>query len=155
MSKHEAKLSVTLPMEVAFFDVDAYSIVWHGNYPKYFEIARCKLLEKIGFTYTDMEEIGHFYPIVDLQTKYIRPLRFEQKFEISAFLKEWEHKLVIDYRIIDSETKDVVTKGQTTQFAVKMPEELTLFDAPKQLIEKVNLAFQKLSDEITNYDNNN
>ena len=146
MKNNKIKLSVTLPMEVAFFDVDAYRIVWHGNYPKYFEIARCKLLEKIGFTYRDMEEIGHFYPVVDLQTKYIRPLRFEQMFEVTAELKEWEHKLVIDYRIVDSGTNDIVTKGQTTQFAVKMPEEVTQFDSPYQFIEKVNLAFKKLSD---------
>ncbi len=53
-------------MEVGFFDVDSYRVVWHGNYPKYFEIARCKLLDKIGFTYADMEETGYFYPVVDL-----------------------------------------------------------------------------------------
>lgn len=141
------KLSVTLPMEVAFYDVDSYRVVWHGNYPKYFEIARCKLLELIGFTYADMEGTGFFYPVVDLQAKYIRPLRFGQKFEIVAELKEWEHKLVIDYRITDVESGDIVTKGQTTQFAVKMPEEITQFDSPKQLIERVDVAFKKMLNE--------
>ncbi|MEB8432450.1 acyl-CoA thioesterase [Cocleimonas sp. KMM 6892] len=139
-------LSVTLPMEVGFYDVDSYRIVWHGNYPKYFEIARCKLLSKIGFTYADMEETGYFYPVVDLHTKYIRPLRFEQQFEITAELKEWEHKLVIDYLIVDVTTRDVFTKGQTTQFAVKMPEEITQFDAPKQLLDSVDAAFKVLAD---------
>ena len=137
-------LSITMPMEVDFYDVDSYRVVWHGNYPKYFEIVRCKLLDKIGFTYADMEETGYFYPVVDLHAKYIRPLRFEQKFEITAQLKEWEHKLVIDYRIVDVVTRDVVTKGQTTQFAVKMPEEITQFDSPKQLIESVDAAFKKM-----------
>lgn len=141
------KLRVTLPMEVGFYDVDSYRVVWHGNYPKYFEIARCKLLDKIGFTYADMEEIGCFYPVVDLHAKYIRPLRFEQKFEITAQLKEWEHKLVIDYRIVDVATRDVVTKGQTTQFAVKMPEEITQFDSPIELIESVNAVFKRMLEE--------
>ena len=127
-NKSTPQLNVKLPMEVGFYDVDTYRVVWHGNYPKYFEIARCKLLDKIGFTYADMEETGYFYPVVDLQVKYIRPLKFEQKFEITAELKEWEHKLVINYLIIDKETQDVVTKAQTTQFAVKMPEELTQFE---------------------------
>ncbi|MGN6981510.1 acyl-CoA thioesterase, partial [Neisseria sp. P0009.S007] len=27
--------------EVPFFDVDAMHIVWHGNYVKYLETARC------------------------------------------------------------------------------------------------------------------
>lgn len=145
--KARPTLSVRLSMEVAFYDVDSYRVVWHGNYPKYFEIARCKLLDKIGFTYADMEEIGHFYPVVDLHAKYIRPLRFEQKFEITAELKEWEHKLIIDYRIFDAVSRDVVTKGQTTQFAVKMPEEITQFDSPKQLIDRVDVALKKMLDE--------
>lgn len=132
-------------MEVAFYDVDSYRVVWHGNYPKYFEIARCKLLDFIGFTYSDMEETGFFYPVVDLQAKYIRPLRFAQFFEITAELKEWEHKLVIDYRIVDKASGDIVTKGQTTQYAVKMPEEVTQFDSPKQLIERVDVALKKIS----------
>ncbi len=53
-------ISISMDMDVAFSDVDSYRIVWHGAYPKYFEIARCKLLEKIDFTYNDMEAAGYF-----------------------------------------------------------------------------------------------
>jgi len=34
---------------VPFFDVDSMNIVWHGHYVKYFELARCQLLELFDF----------------------------------------------------------------------------------------------------------
>jgi len=39
-------IKASFEMEIPFFDVDTYKIVWHGNYAKYFEIARCELLER-------------------------------------------------------------------------------------------------------------
>ena len=131
------KLHIHLNMQVAFYDVDAYRVVWHGNYPKYMEIARCKLLEKIGFTYADMEKIQHFFPVIDLKIKYIDSLVFDQHFSIEAQLKEWQNKLVIDYHIRDTTTGKSITKAQTTQVAVKMPERITQFEAPTALLKKI------------------
>ncbi len=124
-------------MEVPFFDVDSYRIVWHGNYPKYFEIARCQLLEEIGFPYTKMEETGYFFPVIDLQVRYVKPIVFRQQIKVSAMLKDWEHKLVIDYRIHDAQTGEKLTKARTQQVAVLMPGNITQFQSPQELIDKV------------------
>ena len=40
--------------EVPFFDVDAMNIVWHGNYVKYLETARCAVLSAIAYDYNEM-----------------------------------------------------------------------------------------------------
>ena len=135
-------LKISMPMQAAFHDVDSYRVVWHGNYAKYFEVARCKLLAEIDFTYNDMEKTGYFYPVVEMQLKYIRPLLFDQHFEVTAEIISWENKLVIDYRIYteDNNGKVLVTKAQTTQFAVQMPEQITQFESPRSLIEKIELA---------------
>lgn len=134
------KLSISLDMEVAFFDVDSYRIVWHGNYPKYFEIARCKLLEHIDFTYDDMEAAGYFFPIIDMKAKYIKPLQFKQLFTITATLIEWENKLTIHYLIQDRDTGEKITKAETSQVAIAMPEHITQFVSPDILINKVQAA---------------
>lgn len=134
------KLSISLDMEVAFFDVDTYRIVWHGSYPKYFEIARCKLLESIDFTYQKMEESGYFFPIIDMSIKYVKPLIFGQKFTITATIVEWENKLTIQYLIKDHISGEKITKATTSQAAVLMPGHITQFVSPKALIDKVNKA---------------
>ena len=129
---------VCLDIDIPFFDVDAYRVVWHGNYPKYIEMARCALLAEVGCPYSVMEEQGFFFPIVDIQVKYIKPLLFEQKVVVESWLTEWENRLKISYLIKDRGTGEVHTKAKTTQFAVAMPEMLTQYVSPPFLIDAVN-----------------
>lgn len=128
---------VQYDLEIPFYDVDAYRIVWHGNYPKYFEVARCQLLEEIGFPYEKMEEAGYFFPVIDLQVKYVKPIKFKQRVKVVCMPKQWENKLVIHYRIQDALTDEILTKAQSSQVAVKMPDEVTQFQSPRQLIDAV------------------
>ena len=130
-------LETYFDMEVAFFDVDSYRIVWHGHYPKYFEIARCQLLEKIDYPYQKMEESGYFFPVIDFQSRYVKPIVFRQKIRVSAALKSWKNKLVIDYLITDLASGDKLTKGRTTQVAVLMPDHITQYQSPAELIAGV------------------
>ena len=139
------KLSSQFEMEVPFFDVDSYRIVWHGNYAKYFEIARCHLLEKINYSYQTMEESGYAFPIIDLQVRYRKALKFGQKVSVIATLNSWQNKLIIDYLIKDADTGQTLTKGQTTQVAVSMPDEITQFQSPQQLLDNVDAAFEALA----------
>lgn len=125
--------------EVPFYDVDSYRIVWHGNYPKYFEQARCKLLRQLGVPYPELEKMGYFYPVVDMRIKYVKPLVFEQSVQVTATLKHWHHKLTIDYRIHDADTGDVLTKASTDQVPIS-PEGVTLFDAPRAFLDKIEQA---------------
>lgn len=132
-----------LNIDIPFFDVDAYRVVWHGNYPKYMEMARCALLSEIGCPYSVMEEQGFFFPIVDIQVKYIKPLLFEQKVVVESWLTEWENRLKISYAIKDRDTGEVFTKGKTTQFAVAMPEQITQYESPAFLTDAVTAWINK------------
>ncbi|MBL4851586.1 MAG: acyl-CoA thioesterase [Gammaproteobacteria bacterium] len=134
----DSKISISLDFEVPFFDVDSYRVVWHGSYVKYFEVARCKLLEHINYTYDDMERSGYFFPVVDLQIRYIKPLRFRQKVTIIATLHEWECRLVLRYLILDQDSGQHLTKGKTVQAAVSMSDLITQFSCPDILINNVN-----------------
>lgn len=135
-------VSTSIEREVAFYDVDAYRIVWHGNYVKYFEEVRCALLEKIDYSYQQMEASGYFFPVIDLHIRYPKTLKFRQKIRISAYLIEWRNRLVIDYLIHDVESGERLTRGRTTQVAVLMPGEITQFESPRVLIDRVDLAIE-------------
>jgi len=138
-----ATIQTSYEMEVPFFDVDSYRIVWHGNYPKYFEVARCQLLEKIGYPYQKMETSGYFFPVIDLKVRYVKPIIFGQTITVTASLKSWQHKLVIDYLIIDSQNGVKLTKGKTTQVAVLMPDEITQYESPLELVQNIETLLEQ------------
>ena len=132
-------LSVDTAITVPFFDVDSMNIVWHGHYCKYLELARCNLLDKLGYNYTDMKASGFMFPIVDMQIKYIQPLVFEQQLVVTASLIEWEYRLKIHYVIRDTLTGAVLSKAHTVQAAVDAQTKLLRIGCPDQLLEKVKL----------------
>jgi len=101
-----------------FRDIDLLGIAWHGHYCKYLEIARCAMLDKIGYGYLAMKATGYVWPIVDLQLRFVRPARFGQRIRVSAELVEWEYRMKIKYLIADTGTGAVLAKGHTFQAAV-------------------------------------
>jgi len=103
---------------VPFYDVDAMAVCWHGNYVKYFEEARGVLLRKIDYDYPQMLESGYYWPVIDLNIRYVKALRYAQQIEVIAELVEYEACLKFKYRIHDCQTGDKLTKGSTTQVAV-------------------------------------
>jgi acyl-CoA thioester hydrolase len=138
VSLQESLLSQETCFSVPFFDVDSMNIVWHGHYCKYLELARCNLLDKIGYNYTAMKDSGFMFPIVDMQIKYIQPLVFEQSIKIMATLKEWESRLKISYEIMDAESLQILTRATTIQAAVKAGSTQLQFVCPDIFIQRVN-----------------
>jgi hypothetical protein len=47
-----------------FYDLDPMNVVWHGNYVRYLEVARCVLLEQIGYGYQEMQRSGYAWPVI-------------------------------------------------------------------------------------------
>ncbi len=132
-------------LRVPFHDIDMLGIAWHGHYAKYFEIARCALLDSIDYGYMKMQESGYIWPIIDLQVRYIAALSFEQKMIVSAELIEYEYRLKIKYKIIDSVSKQRIAKGQTIQVAVDSKTQEMCYASPSILIEKMNNASIRLN----------
>ncbi|MEX2451668.1 MAG: acyl-CoA thioesterase [Rhodospirillales bacterium] len=123
-----------------FYDLDPMNIVWHGNYARFLEQARCVLLDKIGYNYPEMADSGYSFPIVELKVKYIHPVAFGEKIIVRAELQEWTNRIRIDYQIRNGATGKVVSKAQTTQLAVNMKTGETHFECPKILVDKVERA---------------
>ncbi|MDF0533327.1 acyl-CoA thioesterase [Shewanella yunxiaonensis] len=126
----KAVVTAEVELEIPFFDVDSMGITWHGNYLRYFEVARCKLLDKIDYGYRQMLSSGYGWPIVDVQLKYVKSSTFEQKIRVVAGLVEWENRLKIQYQIFDAGSGERLTKGYTIQAAVNMQTKELCFETP-------------------------
>jgi acyl-CoA thioester hydrolase len=127
-------------IDVPFFDVDAMQVVWHGNYVKYLEVARCELLRSFNYDYLDMQASGYMWPIVDLSVKYVGSALFARKIKVQARLKEWENRLRIDYLITDVETGKKLTKASTIQVAIDISSMQMCFESPAVLFDKLGYA---------------
>jgi acyl-CoA thioester hydrolase len=136
----ELDLVAQVEIDIPFHDVDAAEIVWHGHYVKYIEIARCKLLDKLDYNYSQMEDSGYFWPVIDLRLRYAHPARFQQTVRVVASLAEWEHRLKINYQITDAESGKRLTKGYSVQVAVDSKTGEMLLASPAVLYRKLGVC---------------
>lgn len=138
--RKEGVLQAEIEILVPFFDVDMMEVVWHGHYVKYFEEARCALLDKLGHNYRQMRDAGYAWPIIDLQVRYIRGAQFGQRIRVRADLVEWENRLKINYLITDITTGERMTRGSSVQVAVEIATREMLLASPKVFVEAVERA---------------
>lgn len=138
--RKDGVLQAEVEMLVPFFDVDSMDVVWHGHYVKYFEVARCALLERIGHNYQQMRDAGYAWPIIDVQLRYMRGARFNQRIVVRADLVEWENRLKINYLIRDAKTAERMTRGSSVQVAVEIASGEMLLASPRVFVEAVERA---------------
>lgn len=122
-----------------FFDVDAMNVVWHGNYVKYMEIARCALLDKIGYGYKEMVKEGFAYPVTSISLKYVRSLYFGDKATVKTYLVEYENCIKIKYEILNDKG-EICTRAESTQMAVNLKTNESRFECTPwfiQIVEKI------------------
>ncbi|RAU20817.1 acyl-CoA thioesterase [Paramagnetospirillum kuznetsovii] len=130
-------ITAEITVTAQFYDLDPMQVVWHGNYPRFLEEARCALLNLIGYNYVEMEQSGYLWPIVDMRLKYVRPIRFAQTVTVEAKLVEYENRLRVDYRIRDQATGEVLTKASTIQLAVAAKTQELCIECPAALVDRV------------------
>lgn len=137
--------SAAIDIDVPFFDVDSMNMVWHGHYVKYFELARCQLLEQLGHDYQAMFDSGHGWPVVDLKIRYMRALTFQQPIRVVATLAHWHHRLKIGYRIRDRQTDAILVRGWTLQAPIDLASGELVSERP----EAVDRALARAGIEST------
>jgi acyl-CoA thioester hydrolase len=136
----QTELAAEITLSPAFHDLDPMEVVWHGNYVKYLELARCALLQRFDYDYPQMRDSGFFWPIVDMRTKYLRPARFGQRLVVRAELVEWEFRLKIKYQIRDADTGEEITRAETIQVAVAIDTGEMCFASPAVLLQRLGVA---------------
>lgn len=136
---NDPRFSVEVEMSIPFHDVDAMGVVWHGNYFRYFEIAREALLRKFNYGYREMKASGYLWPVVDTRVKYRAVLTFEQTIRVRATLEEVENRLRIAYQIFDAQSGKRLTTGYTIQVAVEESSQEMSFVSPPVLFERLGV----------------
>ena len=124
-------------IEVPFYDLDSMGVVWHGNYVKYLEAARCDLLSKIGYTYTDMMNEGIAYPVATMDLKFIKSAVFSQKLKVVTEITEYDPALYIKYEIFDADTGEKLFKAKSMQICINAKTGESVYVPPKKFVEKL------------------
>ncbi len=132
--------SAEIETTAQYYDVDPMNVVWHGHYARFFELARCAVLDKIGYNYNEMATSKYAWPVIDLHIRYAQPIIFNQTVTVRADIVEYEFRLKIKYEITDKETGQRLCKGHTEQVAVDWKKKKMEFASPAILAKKLGIS---------------
>ncbi len=138
-------------LDVRFPEVDAYRVVWHGNYVLYCEVARNALCAAAGLTPAEALARGWRVPITRFDVKVRRPARLDDRLEVSCTLRSpVTAKLEMDYEVRRLPDRLLLATAFTQQVLLSPADELLLtFPKPvKELVGRI-LAYQRGERELT------
>ncbi len=100
--------------KVQYYETDRMDCVHHSNYIRWFEEARCFLMEERGFGYDRMEALGILSPVLACEAQYRSMTRFGETVEIEAGIEHYTGvKIAFSYTVRDRETGKVRCTGRT------------------------------------------
>ena len=106
---HETRVT----LEVPFHDVDPLGVVWHGHYYKYLEVARCRLLGGLDLDGDELIETGYRFYVIESRCRYAYPLRFRDRVEVVAWIREHENRIVVAYEVHNLTAKRRAARAHT------------------------------------------
>jgi len=108
MFVHETKV------KVRYAETDQMGIVHHANYALYYEIARTECFEACsGITYESMEAASVMLPLLELQSKFLKPAFYNQVLTVKCMVKELPTvRLNVEYEIYN-EAEQLINIGKT------------------------------------------
>lgn len=69
--------SYRLDIRVRYAETDGMGVVHHSSYVPWLEEARIDALRQLGYRYAELERSGVLMPVVELDIRYRRSLRFD------------------------------------------------------------------------------
>ncbi len=134
-------MSYEYTMRVPFHDLDPLQIVWHGNYFKYFDVARFGLFKQAGVDlYQYFLDRQIIFPVTRSSIKHIVPLRFDEEFICKATVTEAVYKIALDFEIRRAGSGQICTRGKSEQLSVKTPAMEMQFEIPGDITRALGFS---------------
>jgi len=119
---------------IRFEDVDCLGMVWHGNYPSFFEDGRIAIGDRYGFNYHLFRDNRTVAPVVQMHVDYRVSLRFDETISIEAMLHWTESARVNISYTIRNASNEIAATGYTVQLLTE-PDGTTMLLPPQWLLD--------------------
>ena len=121
-----------IKLRVRYSDTDQMGYVYYGRYAIFYEIARVELFRSLGFSYKKLEGEGIGMPVIDMETKYILPIKYDEEIKINTTIENLpSSRISFKYEVYNQNNELANTAKTTLTFInlinkkpVRMPAKL-------------------------------
>ena len=111
------ELTETVEVNIRFSETDPMGIVWHGNYLKYLEDGREAFGAKYGIGYMDIYKQGFAAPLVEIDIKYKKALRYGESILIETkYVHDDAAKIIFAYKVMNAKRQgEIIATANSIQ----------------------------------------
>ena len=130
-------------IRVRYAETDQMGFVYYGVYAQYYEVGRVELLRSLDLSYSKIEDLGFFLPVVNLEVNYKKSAFYDNELTIKTTIQEIPRSKITFFYEIFNESNDLLNYGSVTLvFMNKKTNKICT--APKKLIERLSEKFDLL-----------
>ena len=131
---------VNTKVRVRYAETDQMGFVYYGVYAQYYEVGRVELLRSLGLSYSKIEDLGFFLPVVNLIVNYKKSAFYDNELNIKTTIKEIPRSKITFFYEIFNEANELINEGSTILvFMNKKTKKICT--APNILIERLSEKF--------------
>ena len=67
---------------------DKMGVVYYGRYFEFYEAGRNEFLRRIGYPYSKIESKGYILPVIEANSRYFAPARYDDEITLYTILKD-------------------------------------------------------------------
>ena len=104
---------------VRYADTDTMRVVYYANFLVWFESGRVELLRSKGIVYRDIEHLGIFIPVIEVQANYLAPARFDDELLVRTRLaKIGKTSMRFENEVYKLPSMELLCRGHTVHVVV-------------------------------------
>ena len=126
----------TSHIRVRYAETDQMGVLYYGNYAAYYEVGRVELMRALGVRYKTLEEQGIFMPVIEMHSKYIRPVKYDELIRIETSIQEMPDRDITFHCALYNEENILLNKGRVRLCFYDRAEEKRM-RAPQLLMENL------------------
>lgn len=129
-------------IRIRYAESDMMGFAHHQHYVAYFEQARVEMLTRIGIPYRELESMGFFLPVLEVQVKYLKSNTFDDEIVVHCIVDERPRaRIAIRYEVYRGEL--LTTTGRSLHAFID--REGRPCRPPRAMTEKTDLFFDDIS----------
>ena len=129
-----------IKLRVRYSDTDQMGYVYYGRYASYYEVARVEFFRNLGFSYKKLEEEGIGMPVIDMETKYLLPIKYDEEITIRTRIEKLPSSRIIFHYEILNQNNDLANTAKTTLTFINLLNKKPV-RTPKELLDLIKNKF--------------
>ena len=135
-------IKAEIELRVRYSDTDKMGFLYYGRYANLYEVGRVELFRSLGFSYRNLEDEGTGMPVINMESKFIHPIKYDELVKVKTIIKEIPTSIItFDYEVFN-ENKVLANIGKTELTFINLQNKKVV-RLPKKLEEIINKSFEK------------